>query len=278
MNILTDPEHLKNLLRSLNFKPKDYMGQNFLVDETVLQEIISAAEIKKSDTIVEIGPGLGVMTGELAKQAGRVIAVEKDHRLYALLKKVFRDEQNIELVEKDVLKFNFEQIEGDYKIVANIPYYLTSHLLQMLLNLKHKPERLVLMMQKEVGERLVAPAGELSVLGISVQIFAQAEIIAVVSKQSFWPVPKVDSCVVLIRPENKYPEIGNSKLFFQIVKIAFAGKRKQIHNTLANGLKLSKEEIANLLKLAKIDVKIRPQDMTLEDWLRLYKTYQKQIT
>jgi len=289
MNILTDPNHLKNLFRSLHLKPKDYMGQNFLVSEEVVDEILSIAEIEKTDIVVEIGPGLGVMTYELAKKSKKVIAIEKDKIFAAILKRNAeldsashsRDPEtssglhNVEIVNEDVLKFNFEKIQGPYKIVANIPYYLTSHLIQILLAQKNKPSRMVLMVQKEVGERLVAEAGELSLLGISVQAFADVAIAALVPKKNFWPQPQVDSCVVVIEPKQKLPEGIDQNLFFRLLKIAFAGKRKQIHNTLANGFKLPSSEIENILHEAKIDAKARPQELRIEDWVRLCKEFKK---
>lgn len=269
-------------MQSLGLKPKDYMGQNFLISEEVLNEIISAAEIKKSDTIIEIGPGLGVLTQELVKHAAKVIAIEKDKDLAKILNGAMshpREGADLdpaanagwEIINQDVLKFNFEKISAPYKIVANIPYYLTSHLLQILLTLKRKPEKIVLMVQKEVGERLVAEPGELSLLSISVQIFADVSVAAVVPKENFWPKPKVDSCVVVIEPKNKFPEIKDEKLFFRLVKIAFAGKRKQIHNTLQNGLKLAKPEIEALLSQAKVNPVSRPQELNIKQWIELYK-------
>jgi 16S rRNA (adenine1518-N6/adenine1519-N6)-dimethyltransferase len=286
MSILTDPVHLKNLMKSLGLKPKDYLGQNFLIDEQVLSDIVDIAKIKNNETIIEIGPGLGVLTGELVKKALKVIAIEKDRNLYSFLQNTISNEVrdlglkdetsrsarsgNLVLINQDVLKFNFEEVKGDYKIVANIPYYLTSHLIQILLTLKHKPTRIVFMIQKEVGERIVAGAGELSILGISVQVFADASIEATVSKQSFWPMPKVDSVIISITPKNKF-EISDQKLFFRILKIAFAGKRKQLHNTLVNGLKLSKEEIRKLLNDSGIDPTARPQDVEIRKWVELTK-------
>jgi 16S rRNA (adenine1518-N6/adenine1519-N6)-dimethyltransferase len=274
MNILTDPEHLKNLLRQFKLRPKEDLGQNFLISEQVLDEIVQIAQIKKSDTIIEVGPGLGVLTQELVKKSENVLAVEKDKRFITLLKKYFRSEKNLQIIEQDALRFNFENIKGDYKIVANIPYYLTSHLLQVLLALKHTPSRMVLMVQKEVAERLTAKPGALSILGISVQIFADVSIEANVPKENFWPKPKVDSCIILIQPKIKFPEIRDQKLFFRILKIAFAGKRKQIHNTLANGLNLTKNEIEKLLSDSKIDSSSRPQELTIEEWIRLYKAFE----
>lgn len=269
-----DPISIKNYLHSAGLRPKQYLGQNFLVDEIALQEIVDAAEIKKSDLVLEVGPGLGVLTQELASKAARVVTVEKDRTLLPLLKDFLSEYKNVEIINQDILKFHVkEKITGKYKVVANIPYYLTSFLLQYFLMQENKPTSMVLMIQKEVGERVVASAGELSILGISVQLFADAEIMAVVPKTSFWPVPKVDSVILKIIPKKKYPKIKDEKLFFRIVKVAFAGKRKQIHNTLATGFNLSKEQVRSWLEGSNIDHSARPQDLELTQWEALYVNY-----
>ncbi|MBI4049346.1 MAG: ribosomal RNA small subunit methyltransferase A, partial [Candidatus Doudnabacteria bacterium] len=273
MNRLTDLNYLKTFLKQSGLKPRHYLGQNFLVDEEVLGEILDAAELTKSDTVLEVGPGIGTLTVELVKRAGKVIAVEKDERMMGLLSRNAelvsasqkRDPEfnlGLRIVNQDILKFHLDKyVSGPYKVVANIPYYLTSHLIQYFLNQKNQPKLLVLMVQKEVAERVVAKPGELSILGISVQFFADAEIAAVVPKESFWPVPKVDSAILRIEPKDKYPEITDYKLFFSTVKKAFAGKRKQLKNTLGN---------IQVLRQAGIDPMARPQDLSIDDWIRLY--------
>ena len=272
MNQLLDRDYLKTFLRNSGLRPKDYLGQNFLVDAEALENIILAADIKPTDTILEVGPGLGVLTEELAKRARTVVAVEKDAALIPILKQTLIDFPIVKFIKEDILRFNVaENISGKYKVVANIPYYLTSKLFQLFLESEKQPELLVLMVQKEVGERVVAGPGELSILGISVQVYADVEIKAYVPKTSFWPVPEVDSVVLKITPRNKYPEIKDKKLFFRIVKIAFAGKRKQIHNTLANGLHLDKKQTNELLMKSGIDGAMRPQDLKIEQWIELYK-------
>jgi len=260
---LTDINDLKNILRSNGFKPKDYLGQNFLVDEIALSEIVEAANLKPTDTVLEVGPGLGVLTEQLLAKAGNVIAVEKDPKLCGYLRRKFGKEKKLKLINDDILRFHLKaNIPGEYKVVANIPYYLTSKLFRIFLESDYPPKLMVLMVQKEVGERVTANAGELSILGISVQIYSDPEIIAHVSKESFWPVPEVDSVILRIEPKKKYVDIKDKKLFFRIVKIAFSGKRKQIKNTI-------KETEA--LKLAKIDPMSRPQDLTIEEWIALYR-------
>ncbi len=281
MSDLSNFGKLKSLLHANNLRPKDYLGQNFLVDEDALQAIVRAADLEPTDVVLEVGPGLGVLTHELAGRVKQVIAVEKDERLATILKKK-NQFRNLKVINSDILRFNLtEQISGPYKVVANIPYYLTSKLLQNFLSAEggsalggetqNKPTLMVLMVQKEVGERVTAPPGELSILGISVQVYADAEITHEVPKTSFWPVPEVDSVVLKITPRDKYPEIKDKKLFFRLIKMAFAGKRKQIHNTLTNGLKLPKEQIMQLLKEAGIDPLERPQDLQIDQWISLYQ-------
>ncbi len=279
MNQLLDRDYLKTFLRNSGLRPKDYLGQNFLVDEEALQNIILAADIKPADTILEVGPGLGVLTEELAKRAGAVVAVEKDENMLTVLKHPLSHLEMVKFVHSDILKINLaEFIAGPYKVVANIPYYLTSKLFQILLEKNNPPECLVLMVQKEVGERVVAEPGELSILGISVQVYADVEIKAFVPKTSFWPVPEVDSVVLKITPRDKYPEIKDKKFFFRIVKIAFAGKRKQIHNTLGNGLDLPKEEILEVLNLVGVDPKARAQDLTIKQWIKMVELIHDKIS
>lgn len=263
---------LKDYFRALGLAPKDYLGQNFLVDGYVLQQVVKVAELKPSDVVLEVGPGLGVLTRQLALKSKEIWAVEKDHKLIPLLNIELKGQKNVHIVHEDILRFHVaENIKEDYKVVANIPYYLTSKLIQNFLELSHKPKLLVLMVQKEVGERVVAKPGELSLLGISVQIYSDPEITAQVSRKSFWPMPKVDSVILKIVPKDKYPEIIDKKLFFRILKIAFAGKRKQILNSLSNGLKIPKTEVMELLMKANIDSMKRPQDIPIEDWIRLYQ-------
>ncbi len=266
-----DLHQLKDFLRFHNLRPKDYLGQNFLIDEDALDVIVDTADLKKTDEVLEVGPGLGFLTSRLSPVVKKVFAVEKDQRMMKILKSELRDLNNVEIINQDILRFHVgEHINGDYKIVANIPYYLTSKLIQTFLTTSKKPKVMVLMVQKEVAERIVAPAGELSILGISVQFFADVEIVSQVPKQNFYPQPEVDSAIIRIEPKNKYPGV-DEKLLFRIIKIAFSGKRKQIHNTLSSGLKITKEEATKLLEKAKIDPNTRPQDLKIEDWISLSK-------
>jgi 16S rRNA (adenine1518-N6/adenine1519-N6)-dimethyltransferase len=251
---------IKHSLRAYGFRPKDYLGQNFLIDDDVLDAVIDAADLGKSDTVLEVGPGLGFLTHRLAGNAGKVLAVEKDRKLVPILRAQFATVKNVEIVEADILKFDLGSIAGSYKVVANIPYYLTSKIIQNLLTAKK--------------QRIVAPPGTLSILGISVQFYADTEIVAHVPKDNFWPQPEVDSAIIRIEPKNKYKDV-DQETFFRTVKMAFASKRKQLQNTLAAGLRTSKEQATSVLTKAGLDPDLRPQNLSIEDWIRLAKQTKK---
>jgi len=203
---------LKTILKKYDLKPNKLLGQNFLIDRTVLEKIIGAADLSKKDTVLEVGPGLGILTEELAKHAGGVIAVEKDKGLASFLQKRFGRVKNIDILQGDAMKFNSPQPplklrggEGElyhYKLVANIPYYLTSHLIRKFLEAENPPAQIVLMVQKEVAQRICAKPPEMSLLAVSVQFYAEPKIISFVSKKSFWPRPKVDSAIIKITPRD----------------------------------------------------------------------------
>jgi 16S rRNA (adenine1518-N6/adenine1519-N6)-dimethyltransferase len=275
MNQLTNQNFIKDLFRHYQLKPKDYMGQNFLVDEIALDGIVSAGNLKKTDTVLEIGPGLGVLTQQLAQRAGNVVAIEKDKTLLDILNFNLKGHDNVKVINQDILKVNVSKIiQGPYKVVANIPYYLTSHLFQFFLGQENRPELMVLLVQKEVGERVTAKPGQMSLLAISVQMFADPELVEVVRKDSFWPSPKVDSVILRLTPKKDQPHI-DEKSFFRIVKVGFAGKRKQLHNNFKNGLGLKPEEVSEWLEKNQVSGSDRAQDLSLDDWLNLYNTFPK---
>ncbi len=271
-----DIDQLKKLLRHYNLKPNFTYGQNFLIDDFVLQDIVDAAEISEKDAVLEIGPGIGNLTRLLCQRAGLVLSIEKDPKFAQLLKALKKDYSKIFRFEiADALEFNFQEFFKErgyksYKVVANIPYYITGKILQTLLTANFKPSSVVMLTQKEVAQNLSAKAGDLSILAISVQIFGEPKLVQKVSARSFYPAPKVDSAVVKIdlRQKQKY-KIANEKKFFKIMKACFAGKRKQIHNTLVNNLSLEKNQVAEMLAGLKINPAARPQELSIEDWVRL---------
>jgi len=271
-----------NPLEKYNIRPIKHLGQNFLIDESVLEKIISAAEISENDVILEIGPGLGILTFALAKKAKEVIAVEKDKKLAEILNQELRIKniKNVEVINGDALKiFNFKipspwlvrlgrKIQN-YKLVANIPYYLTSPLIRKFLEVENKPELMILMLQKEVGQRICAKPGDMSILSIMVQFYAIPEIIDYVSKKAFYPEPKVDSAIVKITPKI-IPEIDTEK-FFALVKSGFSAKRKFLLNNLKKKFNVRGSMFEDVFSTLKIDAKSRAEKLSIENWLKLYE-------
>ncbi len=352
---------LKSLLSRFGIRPNKLLGQNFLLSDEVLEQIVEAADLSERDTVLEIGPGLGFLTRKLAEKAGLVLAVEKDRKLCRALRKIFKNRKNIhpvksvsgrpplagfnrvKVINDDALFFDFSVIlslpKGDeesrsfayaqddtirnrvsYKVVANIPYYLTGKILQKFLSSHNsssppltlrggapslriregrgelrKPSLIVLLLQKEVAERIVAKPGEMSILAVSVQFYADPEIIAYVPKENFYPMPEVDSAIVRLRVLDKPRVDVDEKKFFQLVKIGFSNKRKQLKNNLQvlprmsfSGLTRESrietekswipDQVGNdrsidykkLLASLDINPLARAQDLSLEEWKRLY--------
>lgn len=253
------------------FKPKKNLGQNFIADKKVLMKIVDAAQISKDDIVLEIGPGQGSLTYHLAQRAKKVIAVEKDDKLVRYLEGKFKDLKNLEIINQDILEYlkEFKNIVR-YKVVANIPYYLTSYLLKKLFEMENKPSEIILMIQKEVAERIVARKGEMNMLAVSIQMFAEPEILFDVSKNSFWPKPKVDSVVIKLKVY-KVCKVEDPEGFMRIVHAGFAAKRKVLVNNLAKGLDIPKEKIYDIFKLVGIDFKARAQDLSVEEWMSIFK-------
>ncbi len=264
---------IKKELDALGIKPKKSLGQNFLVNEGVYKKIVAALEIRSGDTIVEVGPGLGTLTGYLAESGAKIIAVEKDRRLIDWLKKKFKAFSNrIEAIEDDILRMDIKKLgirENDYKVVGNIPYYITSRLIRNILEDWPSPKLVVLMLQKEVAQRIVAKPPNMSLLAVSVQYYAEPKIISYVSAGSFYPPPEVDSAIVKLATRNL--ELGTSEVknFFKVAKAGFAGKRKQLINNLAAGLKISKQEIQQKLSLIDINPQRRAETITIEEWQKI---------
>ena len=256
---------------------KKSLGQHWLKDEATLQAICDAAELTNGDSVLEIGPGLGDLTRQLAKRAGRVFAVELDDRLYDRLNSEL-DYPNLEFFHEDILKFDLTRLPAAYKVVANIPYYLTSNLLRTLSESSNPPLEITLLVQKEVAQRVAAQPGGMSLLAVSVQLYYRPKLGPVVSADLFEPPPKVDSQVIILKQRAKqlFPGL-DSRLFFRIVKAGFAGKRKKLRGSLAAGLRLDKTAADHLLKAAGVNGDLRAQNLSLEDWHKLYKAYESNI-
>lgn len=277
--IMLSQDQIKKMLKEKDIKILKGLGQNFLIDEKVLDKIIQAAELDENDLVIEIGPGLGVLTKELSKKCQQVVAIEKDKKLSELLEK---KSENVEIINGDILKINIEEIikkydqDRKYKLVSNIPYYITSPVIKLFLENKIQPQTIVLLVQKEVAERICADAGKLSILALSVQIYGKPEIVSYVDKSSFYPEPKVDSAILKISgikkefPDSYYQEI------FRIIKIGFSSKRKKLINNLSVGLHIDKNKTEKILQEAKINLNARAQELKLEDWKRLLFVISKQ--
>ncbi len=277
----------RGLLRRFDLPAKKGLGQHFLIDEEVLSLIVSAAELTPRDVVIEIGPGLGVLTRELAKTAGWVIAIELDNRLAAILKQALASFNNLAVINEDVLEIDPATLlqeqraelparvsRDSYKVVANLPYYVASHVLRHFLEASVKPQTMVVMVQKEVAEEIVAKPGRMSLLSISVQLYGEPAIVGYVPAQSFYPAPKVDSAILRIA---LYPrpavEVADRESFFAVVHAGFSASRKQLANSLAQGLGLPKAEVLSLLGKANIAPQRRAETLTLEEWARLQQLF-----
>ena len=266
------PLNIAALLKQHNLRPHKGLGQNFLQDPLVLEKIVSAAEIQPTDSVLEIGPGLGSLTRYLAVSAREVVAVELDPNLLPLLKGVLSAYQNVRLVQGDILKLSTKDLikEKDYLVVANIPYYITSAVIRHLLEGDSKPRRIVLTIQKEVAQRICAKPGDMSLLALSVQVYGKPHIAVHVSAAAFFPAPKVDSAVLSV---DIYPSpLVKSELlatFFKLIKAGFSQKRKTLRNSLSSALHISPTEAANLLTRAGIDPQRRAETLSIEEWENL---------
>ncbi|MGA9047876.1 MAG: 16S rRNA (adenine(1518)-N(6)/adenine(1519)-N(6))-dimethyltransferase RsmA [Dehalococcoidia bacterium] len=266
--------NIHSQLQSAHTKAKKRLGQNFLIDENIRNIILEAAELSATDTVLEVGPGTGILTEKLAQRAARVAAVELDETLAKRLKQKLAGHSNLEVVHADILHVNLNDILGSsrpYKVVANIPYYITSPILHMFMHGELKPALMVIMMQKEVAQDVTARPGKMTFLSVSMQIFSRPAIVCRVPAASFYPLPRVDSAVVKF---NMLPvpaiTVENMDDFLQFVHSGFAAPRKQLRNSLAIGLKKGPAEAEELLKLAKIDSQRRPGTLELAEWWDLY--------
>ena len=253
--------------------PKKSLGQHWLKEPEILADIAEAAELTGDDVVLEIGPGLGTLTSRLLARANSVTAVEFDTDLARKLPGQFPGKK-LTVVNQDILQFDLNQLPKNYKVVANVPYYITSKIVEKLMTAENKPSVAVLLVQKEVAERIAAEAGNMSILSVSVQIFAEAELDIEVPRQFFTPPPKVDSQVVVLRTRNNpliTPE--DQRDFFRIVKAGFSAKRKKLRSSLSGGLGIDKSAVEELLKNAGISPDARAEDLAIEDWKRLLKKW-----
>lgn len=262
----------RELCDHYDIKPARSRGQNFLINEDVFDKIVELSELEANDTVLEIGPGLGFLTAKLSKKVGSVVAVELDDKLANVLKIALGSKKisNVQVENKDILRFNPDKLGTGYKVVANLPYNITSIFLRTFLSGPFKPSSMTLMLQKEVAERIVAKPGKMSLLALSVQYFGEPEIVLQVPRSDFWPQPEVDSAVIVV---NNIKPIHNSreeeKLFFRLAKVGFSSKRKMLKNNLSSGLHVAQEKIIDALKKANLKETVRAQELSIDDWVNL---------
>lgn len=249
------------------------LGQHWLNDRSSLAAVADAADIGEGDSVFEIGPGYGSLTSVLLERGAEVIACEVDPTLALELQKQADDQaMALTVLERDVRQFDFSSLPSGYKVAGNIPYYLTSHIIQLLLEQEHKPARIGLLIQKEVAERAAAEPGDMSLLSVSAQFYADPELGPVVKKELFDPAPKVDSQVLSLTPK-PVPEDVGTKAFFRLVKAGFGERRKKLINSLAGGLQRSKEDVEAMLEKAGIASTSRAQELSVEEWMKLYRVW-----
>jgi len=276
-------QSIKQLLDKYNIKPSKRLGQNFLIDNSVLQKTINAAELSKNDIVLEIGPGLGTLTMELAKRTKQVIAVEKDEKMCKILQEVLdvKNVRNVRVINNDILKVRSSEFEvQSYKIVANLPYYIASPVIRMFLETENKPESMILMVQKEVAQRICAKPGQMSILAVAIQFYARPEIVSEVLKTSFYPQPKVDSAIIKITPKNNLPKI-NIENFFSLIKAGFSSKRKFLISNLSRELsarggsafggKIENCKLKIVFDQARLGQKMRAENLSVDDWMNIYE-------
>ncbi len=274
------PERLSvsAILKKYGLRPDKNLGQNFLIDPTILEKICSIAGVTEQDLVLEIGAGLGHLTAQLAGSARQVIAVELDNRLIPPLKEALLHFSNVQIIQGDILQLDPGDIlqENDYLVVANIPYYITSRIIRNLLETEHKPKQIILTIQYEVAQRVCARTGRLSLLALSVLMYGDPSLEMRVPAGAFYPAPKVDSAVIKI---NLYPEpllIGSLRNhFFTVIKAGFLHKRKTLRNSLSKGLGWAPAKAADLLSAASVDPQRRAETLSLEEWLEVTYRYDK---
>lgn len=249
--------------------PKKELGQHWLTDRAILSDIAEAGGIEQKDTVLEIGPGLGTLTSELLKRAWKVVAVEFDPDLAAKLPGQFPG-KNLSVLHEDILSFDLDTLPEDYVVIANVPYYITSKIVQKLMTADNPPRTAVLLVQKEVAQRIAAEPGDMSILAVSAQVYAEATLDIEVPRDFFTPPPKVDSQVIVLerRPE-PLVATGEQPAFFKVVKAGFSAKRKKLRSSLSGGLGISKPEAESALGQAGISADLRAEDLSIEEWMRL---------
>ncbi len=273
---LSDKETVKEILKEKSFRPSKKFGQNFLIDEKTTDKIIEFSQITKEDIVIEIGPGLGVLTSKLAQFSKKLIAVEKDKKLVKILKSRFANNSKVKFLEKDILKLSINSLLDGltikrYKVVANLPYNIALPVIRKFIEAEQPPEEMVLMLQKEVGQKICSKKSSLP--KIAIEFYSQATLLFNVPKELFWPQPKVDGAVIKISHIQKNIPDVNKELFFKILKAGFSSPRKTILNNLSRQLDIEKEKLRKILLNCNIPPKKRGHELDFDSWVRLSNSF-----
>ncbi|WP_293736169.1 16S rRNA (adenine(1518)-N(6)/adenine(1519)-N(6))-dimethyltransferase RsmA [uncultured Phascolarctobacterium sp.] len=275
--IIASPQVTNHILHRFKLRADKKLGQNFLIDENIVRNIVAAAELSDKDAVLEVGPGIGTLTQGLAESGASVVAVELDKRLLPVLDTTLEGYDNVRIVNGDILQVDIMQTVGvdEFKVCANLPYYITTPIIFALLEKRLPMERLVAMVQKEVAERMAAKPGgkDYGALSVAIQYYTEPEIAFIVPPSSFIPAPSVDSAVIVCKRREKPPvEVCDEALFFRVVKAAFSLRRKMLNNSLKN-MGIKGEQVAKWLELAGVDGKRRAETLSLEDFAALTNTF-----
>ena len=279
--IIASPQVTQHILNRFKLRADKKLGQNFLIDEQVVRQIVAAAELSEADTVLEVGPGIGTLTQGLAESKAQVVAVELDTRLLPVLATTLEGYDNVRVVHGDILKVDIMEEVGvpNFKVCANLPYYITTPIIFALLEKRLPMERLVAMVQKEVAERMAAQPGgkDYGALSVAIQYYTEPEIAFIVPPTSFIPAPAVDSAVIVCKRREKPPvEVCDEALFFRVVKAAFSLRRKMLSNSLKN-MGIKSEQVAKWLELAGVDGKRRAETLSLEDFAKLTNSFNEAV-
>ena len=279
--IIASPQVTQHILNRFKLRADKKLGQNFLIDENVVRQIVEAAELSEADIVLEVGPGIGTLTQGLAESKAQVVAVELDTRLLPVLATTLEGYDNVRVVHGDILKVNIMEEVGapSFKVCANLPYYITTPIIFALLEKRLPMERLVAMVQKEVAERMAAQPGgkEYGALSVAIQYYTEPKIAFIVPPTSFIPAPAVDSAVIVCKRREKPPvEVCDEGLFFRVVKAAFSLRRKMLSNSLKN-MGIKSEQVAKWLELAGVDGKRRAETLSLEDFAKLTNSFNEAV-
>lgn len=266
------------LLKKYSIRPKKSLGQNFLVEPAGLRKVLTAAELQGDEQVLEIGAGLGSLTVLLAQTARDVVAIEIDQKLFPALQEALAPYENVKTIHGDILNLDLDGLlhDQDFVVVANIPYYITSAIIRKLLEANKRPSRMILTIQKEVAERIIARDGKMSLLALSVQVYGKPELVATIPAGAFYPAPDVDSAVLkLTLYEKPLIQEQNLDLFFKLAQAGFSQKRKTLRNSLASGLSISSQQAEKILADAQLESNRRAETLNLEEWNRLVLAYLK---